>query len=146
LAKNTVGVEIRITKKSNITNIESFNSRRFRVTEYDTNSNFCMAQEFVDSPVTQTFDSKPTVGVELNARDLLQSDLFELKNLWVVYNRKINSLLMILPTEVLNRYDMVLKSLLPPVFDTYKYPTETKFEDIFDEAVYKMAQYYFTVF
>lgn len=53
---------------------------------------------------------------------------------------------MILPTEVLNRYDMVLKSLLPPVFDTYKYPTETKFEDIFDEAVYKMAQYYFTVF
>lgn len=52
LAKNTVGVEIKITKKSNITNIESFNSRRFRVTEYDTNSNFCMAQEFVDSPVT----------------------------------------------------------------------------------------------
>lgn len=146
LAKNTVGVEIRITKKNNITNIESFNSRRFRVAEYDTSSNFCLAQEFVDLPVTQTFGSKPSVGVELSARDLLQSDLFELKNLWVVYNRKINSLLMILPTEVLNRYDMVLKSLLPPVFDTYKYPTDTKFEEIFDEAVYKMAQYYFTVF
>jgi hypothetical protein len=53
---------------------------------------------------------------------------------------------MILPTEVLNRYDMVVKSLLPPVFESYKHQTDSKFEEIFDEAVYKMAGYYFAVF
>lgn len=53
---------------------------------------------------------------------------------------------MILPAEVLNRYDMVVKSLLPPVFDLYKHPTDTPFEVVFDEAVYKMAGYYFAVF
>jgi hypothetical protein len=31
---------------------------------------------------------------------------------------------MILPTEVLNRYDMVVKSLLPPVFEAYKHQTD----------------------
>lgn len=77
---------------------------------------------------------------------MLQSDLYELKNLWVTYNKKINGLLMILPAEVLNRYDMVVKSLLPPVFDMYKHPADTKFEVVFDEAVYKMAGYYFAVF
>jgi hypothetical protein len=34
-------------------------------------------------------------------RDLLMSELFELKNLWFVYNKKINSVLAILPQEVL---------------------------------------------
>ncbi len=77
---------------------------------------------------------------------MLASELFELKNLWFVYNKKINGLLMILPAEVLNRYDMVVKSLNPPVFDVHKYPPETKFEDIFDECVYKMGQFYFAVF
>lgn len=74
--------------------------------------------------MTQTFDGKPAEGIELNAKDILQSDLYELKNLWVTYNKKINSLLMILPTEVLNRYDMVVKSLLPPVFEAYKHQTD----------------------
>jgi len=46
---------------------------------------------------------------------------------------------MILPTEVLNRYDMVIKSLQAPVFDVYKHPEGSKFEEVFDEAVYKMA-------
>jgi hypothetical protein len=30
-AKDTVGIEIKITKKNNITSIESINTRRFRV-------------------------------------------------------------------------------------------------------------------
>lgn len=47
-AKDTVGIEIKITKKNNITSIESINTRRFRVSEYDSLTNFCMAQEFKD--------------------------------------------------------------------------------------------------
>lgn len=57
----------------------------------------------------------------MNPKDLLASELFELKNLWFVYNKKINGLLMILPTEVLNRYDLVVKSLNAPIFDVHKY-------------------------
>lgn len=147
MAEGTVGIEIKITKKNNVTSIESFNTRRFRVTDYDSSTNFCMSQEFEDQALTQSFNKeKPSEGLELSAKDLLQSDLYELKNLWVTYNKKINSLLMILPAEVLNRYDMVVKSLLPPVFDMYKHPADTKFEVVFDEAVYKMAGYYFAVF
>lgn len=147
MAEGTVGIEITISKKNNVTSIESFNTRRFRVVEYDSSTNFCMAQEFEDLPLTQSFsDAKPSEGLELSPKDLLQSDLHELKNLWVTYNKKINGLMMILPAEVLNRYDMVVKSLLPPVFDSYKLPTDIKFEVLFDEAVYKMGGYYFAVF
>lgn len=145
MAKDTVGIEIKITKKNNLTTIESFNTRRFRVEEFDSNTNFCQAQEFTDLTFEQTFGKSKT-GVKLDPKDLLASELFELKNLWFVYNKKINGLLMILPAEVLNRYDMVVKSLNPPVFDVHKYPPETKFEDIFDECVYKMGQFYFAVF
>lgn len=48
MAEGTVGIEIKITKKNNVTSIESFNTRRFRVTDYDSSTNFCMAQEFED--------------------------------------------------------------------------------------------------
>ena len=74
------------------------------------------------------------------------SELFELKNMWYLYNKKINSLLVILPQEILNRYDMVSKTLQLPVFDITKYANDTAFLDIFNEIVYKMAQYYFSVF
>ncbi len=77
------------------------------------------------------------------------SELFELKNLWFVFNKKINSVLAILPTEVLNRYDMVAKTLQAPVFDITRYPS-TQTNEVtgeaqvdtaaaFDEIVYKMA-------
>jgi hypothetical protein len=39
------------------------------------------------------------------------SELYELKNMWFLYNKKINNLLVILPQEILNRYDMVSKTL-----------------------------------
>ena len=77
---------------------------------------------------------------------MLGSELFELKNLWFVYNKKINMIVNILPQEVLNRYDMVVKALTPPVFDVAKYPANTEYLDIFNEIVFKMAQYYFSVF
>ena len=72
-------------------------------------------------------------------KDLLQSEVFELKNTWFLYNKKINSVLVILPQEILNRYDMVAKSLQAPVFDLAKYPQDQKFIEIFDEITYKMA-------
>lgn len=33
-----------------------------------------------------------------------------------------------------------------PIFDVSKYPTTNSYIDIFNEIVYKMAQYYFSVF
>ncbi len=71
MAKDTVGIEIKITKKNNVTTIESFNTRRFTITEYDASTNFCFAQEFTDLPLTQTFSDKPAEGIELNAKDIL---------------------------------------------------------------------------
>ena len=84
--------------------------------------------------------------MELDQKDLLASELFELKNLWFVYNKKINQLLMILPQEVLNRYDMVVKSLQVPIFDVSKYPPQTEYISIFNEVTFKMGQFYFAVF
>ena len=53
---------------------------------------------------------------------------------------------MILPQEVVNRYDMVMKSLQAPLFDINKYPDDASYVEIFDEIVFKMAHYYFAVF
>ena len=95
-----------------MTLIESGSSKRFRVLEYNSDTNFCKAEPFEDSPLDEAFGmDKSSSGIELNQKDLLASELFELKNLWFVYNKKINQLLMILPQEVVNRYDMVIKSL-----------------------------------
>jgi hypothetical protein len=41
---------------------------------------------------------------------------------------------------------MVAKSLNPPVFDISKYPEDNTFLDTFNEVVYKMGQYYFSIF
>lgn len=150
LAKDTVGIEIIISKKNNLTVIESVSSARYRVDSYDQTSNFCLAESFTDMALNETFGTPvgkdKTSDVKLHQKDLLSSELFELKNLWFQYNKKINQLLMILPQEVLNRYDMVVKSLLPPVFDGEKYPPETEFLEIFNEVVFKMGQFYFAVF
>jgi hypothetical protein len=48
-----------------------------------------MAQEFQDMTFEETF-GKSKEGVDPNPKDLLASELFELKNLWFVYNKKIN--------------------------------------------------------
>lgn len=60
-----------------------------------------MAEPFEDVSLTETFGT--SVGKDkhsnnkLNQKDLLSSELFELKNVWFTYNKKINQLLMILP-------------------------------------------------
>jgi len=79
-------------------------------------------------------------------KDLLMSELYELKNIWFMFNKKINSMLVVLPQEILNRYDMVAKTLQAPTFDVTKYPIEGNFMDTFNEVVYKLAQYYFSIF
>jgi hypothetical protein len=45
---------------------------------------------------------------------------------------------MVLPQEVVNRYDMVVKSLQPPSFETSKFDSKNVDEQ-FNEAVFKMA-------
>ena len=143
-AEDAVGIEIEIIKKNNITIIESNTNKRFKVLDYNANTNFSQAVPYDDE------DSLPMLKDpqenDQRYKDLLMSEIFELKNTWFLYNKKINSILVILPQEILNRYDMVAKSLQPPGFDMGKYPTDAKFLDIFDEITYKMAQYYFSVF
>jgi len=144
-AVGAVGIEIKIIKKNNMTMIESNTSKRFKISEYDSSTNFCQAVPYIDASLQEQFNTGAS-GVELNPKDLLASELFELKNLWFIYNKKINQLLMILPQEVLNRYDMVVKSLQVPLFDITKYPTDTQYVDIFNECTFKMGQFYFAVF
>lgn len=147
LAKGAVGIEIKVSKKNNMTIIESWHADRFQVTDYDPETNFAKAIPFEDVTLKEAFGTEDNKsGLEFNQKDLLASELFELKNLWFTYNKKINQLLMILPQEVVNRYDMVMKSLQPPLFDINKYPEEAEYIEIFNEIVFKMAQYYFAVF
>jgi hypothetical protein len=86
LAKDTVGIEIVISKKNNLTVIESVSSARYRVDKYDQTTNFCQAEAFEDMPLAEAFGT--AVGKDksslsnLNQKDLLSSELFELKNLW----------------------------------------------------------------
>lgn len=74
------------------------------------------------------------------------SELFELKNQWFNFNKKISLIISVLPKEVLERYELAVKSLQLPIFDVTRYPTDNTFLATFNEVVYKMAQYYFTVF
>lgn len=101
LAKDTVGIEIVISKKNNLTVIESVSSARFRVDSYDQATNFCQAEPFEDLALNETFGTPigkdKSSDFKLHQKDLLSSELFELKNLWFQYNKKINQLLMILP-------------------------------------------------
>ncbi len=94
-AAEAVGIEIEISKKNNITVVESNTNRRYRVKSYDEVTNFSMVEEFEDAP-TQIGSGKVLQSVE-KQRDLLTSELFELKNLWFVFNKKINSVMTILP-------------------------------------------------
>ena len=122
-AEGAVGIEIVVSKKNNMTIIESEDSSRFKVQEFDSETNFAQVIPVNDVTLDEAFGTgNNKSGLELNQKDLLASELFELKNLWFTYNKKINQLLMILPQEVVNRYDMVMKSLQPPLFDINKYP------------------------
>jgi hypothetical protein len=92
-AQDCIGIEIEIAKKNNITVVESNSHRRFKVKSYDEVSNFCLAEDYEDlplgGPLAKNHDDK--------TKDLLMSEIFELKNLWFTFNKKMNSVLSILP-------------------------------------------------
>jgi hypothetical protein len=53
-----------------------------------------MAEVFEDASLNETFGTQigkdKSSNDKLNQKDLLSSELFELKNLWFTYNKKIN--------------------------------------------------------
>ena len=124
-AQDAVGIEIEISKKNNITVVESNTHKRFKIQSYDEVSNFSIAEEYEDTVIGDKIAKNKSDDKQ---KDLLMSELFELKNLWFVYNKKINSVLAILPQEVLQRYDMVAKTLQTPVFDITRYPNNPEVE------------------
>lgn len=126
--------------------VESNSNKRYKIKSYDEASNFAKAHEYEDELMGGALAANGKEEIDPKFKDLLMSELFELKNLWFIFNKKINSLLSILPQEILNRHDMVAKTLQPPVFDVTRYPLEQNFLDTFNEVVYKMAQYYFSIF
>mmetsp|Transcript_39260 Transcript_39260/g.59915 ORF Transcript_39260/g.59915 Transcript_39260/m.59915 type:complete len:148 (+) Transcript_39260:430-873(+) len=92
-ASGAIGIEISIVKKNNITFVESLSNRRFQVTEFDPNTNFCRATPFEDDSGLPIM-----LGTEDEAQKaLLLSEIDELKSKWVNFNTKINQVLAILP-------------------------------------------------
>jgi len=57
-----------------------------------------------------------------------------------------SSSLMILPSEMLNTYDMVVKTLPVPNFEMYRYRNEVSLYELFNQITCKMAHYYFSLF
>jgi len=53
---------------------------------------------------------------------------------------------MVLPQDLINRYDVVAKSMQAPVFDMSKHSPDKSIIEIFDTIVYRMAQTYFGVY
>ena len=146
-ARGEVGIEIEITKRNNITIVESNSAKRYRIKSFDEVSNFCEAEEYHDQMMGQPLHGGiGAPDLDPKYKDLLMSEIYELKNIWFIFNKKINSLLVVLPTEILNRYDMVSKTLTAPTFEIAKHPIEFNLLDTFNEIVYKLAQYYFSIF
>lgn len=74
-AENAVGIEIEIRKANGVTYVESHSDRRYKVLRFDEVSNFSMAEQVVEA-------EKVDPNSAVNRNDLLQSEVFELKNLW----------------------------------------------------------------
>lgn len=107
-AEGAVGIEIEIQRRNNLPVVESVTENRFKILSYDELTNFCVAEEVVDDPppaksARSKNDTEASVRAKVQHQDLIQSELFELKNLWFTYNKKINSLVAILPQEMLSR-------------------------------------------
>jgi hypothetical protein len=93
-APETVGIEIEITMRNNVTIVESNSNKRYRIKSYDEVSNFCVAEDYEDNLIVQMSANQEMDG---KYKDLLMSELYELKNIWFMFNKKINSMLVILP-------------------------------------------------
>jgi hypothetical protein len=101
-APDTIGIEIEIIKNNNVAIVQSVSDRRYRVKSYNELSNYCIAEEYQDQEKFYLFpqdgsQSKVVLEESSKYKDLLMSELYELKNMWFLYNKKINNLLVILP-------------------------------------------------
>ena len=94
-APETVGIEIEITKRNNITIVESNSCKRYKIKNYDEITNFCVAEDYDDNLIVPHIDKNNEIDPKY--KDLLMSELYELKNIWFLFNKKINSMLVILP-------------------------------------------------
>ncbi len=94
-AQDTVGIEIEITKRNNITIVESNSNKRFKIKSYDELTNFSIAEDYEDNIIVPNINKNNEMDPKY--KDLLMSEIFELKNIWFMFNKKINSMLVILP-------------------------------------------------
>lgn len=159
-AGGAIGIEIELDKGStNMNVVESKSFKRFKVLEFNETTNFCKAVEFED----RTYKVRNAEGerVEMllpdilasedcpdraHFEDLINSEITDLKNTWFQFNKRMNSSLMILPSEMLNTYDMVVKTLPVPNFEMYRYRNEVSLYELFNQITCKMAHYYFSLF
>ena len=73
-------------------------NRRYKVKDYNELTNFSVAEPYEDKSVlAPSKDKKKNEEIESKQKDLLMSELYELKNMWFLYNKKINNLLVVLP-------------------------------------------------
>jgi hypothetical protein len=78
--------------------------------------------------------------------DLMTSEIHDLKNTWYVFNKKMSSCLGVMPTEMMNTYDMIAKTLPVPNFELHRYTNTKSLYDILNEITSKMAHYYFSIY
>lgn len=159
-AKDAIGIEIEIDRStSNMNVVESKVFKRYKVLNFDEDTNFCECVEFEDRTYKVRNSEGDTVEMQLNEilegedckdktqfEDLINSEITDLKNTWFQFNKRMNSSLMILPSEMLNTYDMVVKTLPVPNFEMHRYRSEVSLYELFNQIICKMAHYYFSLF
>ena len=159
-AKDSIGIEIELDKSSsNMNVVESKNFKRYKVIDFNENTNFCKAIEFDDRVYKVRNAEGERIDLQLpnilatedwpdkaHFEDLINSEITDLKNTWFQFNKRMNSSLMILPSEMLNTYDMVVKTLPVPNFELYRYRNEVSLYELFNQITWKMAHYYFSLF
>jgi endopeptidase La len=159
-AKDAVGIEIELDRSSsNMNVVESKTFKRFKIIDFNETTNFCKAIEFEDRTYKVRNEEGEKIEMQLqdilaseqcpdksHFEDLINSEITDLKNIWFQFNKRMNSSLMILPTEMLNTYDMVVKTLPVPNFEMYRYRNEVSLYELFNQITCKMAHYYFSLF
>ncbi|CAI2378439.1 unnamed protein product [Moneuplotes crassus] len=159
-AKEAIGIEIELDRgSSNMNVVESKSFKRFKVISYDDQTNFVKAVEYgdrlyrvrnsegekVDMTLEEIFESENCPD-KPHFEDLINSEISDLKNTWFQFNKRMNSALMMLPSEMINTYDMVVKTLPVPNFEIHRYRSEISLYELFNQITCKMAHYYFSMF
>ena len=158
-APGSIGIEVELDTSSptNMSVVESKNFKRYKV--IDLKDNFCRAIEFEDrlygvknSEGEKVKMSMPDILASEDLpdksifEDLINSEITDLKNTWFQFNKRMNSSLMVLPSEMLNTYDMVVKTLPVPNFEMYRFRNDASLYELFNQITCKMAHYYFSLF